>query len=194
MRKRLRRLLLVAGTLCVIVGLVMVLGPLFGLWQRGQADQDALNRWITHPVAATRHHACGGDSASDYALVTFSSPSTAQYDYAGVAGDGTWDLLRSRSMVHYHDSPAPGQVGNVIIAFHREPDYEHIDQLGTGGTVTIQDRACRTYTYTITQRWILRPADVRQLVPTTGHDLTLITCHPWWVDSERIVWRATLVG
>jgi sortase A len=110
-----------------------------------------------------------------------------------VATDGTWDSLHNRSMVHYTGTPAPGQQGNSIIAFHREPDYEHIDQLNVGDTVSVQDRTCHTFVYRVTGRWTLNPSSVNQLVPTSGHDLTLITCTPFWVDSQRIVWRASLV-
>jgi hypothetical protein len=35
---------------------------------------------------------------------------------------------------------------------------------------------------------------VTQLGTTTGHDLTLVTCTPWWRDYNRIVWRGTLVS
>ncbi|TMB90710.1 MAG: class E sortase [Chloroflexi bacterium] len=103
-------------------------------------------------------------------------------------------LRRRRSMVHYHGTPDPGQRGNVVIAFHREPDYQHIDQLRPGDTVTIQDRQCQSFAYKITGRWDLPPAQVTQLAPTTGYDLTLVTCDPWWQDYNRLVWRATLVN
>ena len=96
-------------------------------------------------------------------------------------------------MVHYHGTPDPGEQGNVVIAFHREPDYEHIDQMVTGATVTIQDRACHRFVYKVTGRWDIAPSKVTQLRPTTGYDLTLITCDPWWQDYNRLVWRATLV-
>jgi sortase (surface protein transpeptidase) len=66
--------------------------------------------------------------------------------------------------------------------------------LGPGETVTIQDRSCTTYVYTVTQRWQLAPSDVTQLVPTSGHELTLVTCTPWWVDYDRLVWRADLTS
>jgi LPXTG-site transpeptidase (sortase) family protein len=96
-------------------------------------------------------------------------------------------------MVHYHGAPDPGQAGNVIIAFHREPDYQYIDQMGVGAQITVQDRSCHVWTYQVTQVWTLNPDDVSQLNPTSGHDLTLITCTPWWTDTQRIIWRATLV-
>ena len=71
--------------------------------------------------------------------MNFGAP--AQYHYAAVAGNGTWALLNSRSMVHYAGTPNPGQQGNVIIAFHREPDFQYINQLNVGDTITIQNRS-----------------------------------------------------
>ena len=172
---------------------------------RGQNDVSAVNSWLAGSASAGRSSAetstapttsgtCGGgDSDSDaYALVEFSG--IPQYGYAGVAVSGNWSQLDDRSMVHWYDSPAPGGTGNVIIAFHREPDYQYIDELVPSETVTLQDRSCHTYVYTITQRWVLAPSAVTQLVPTSGHELTLITCTPWWQDYDRLVWRAELTS
>ncbi len=177
---------------------------------RGQNDVNAVNSWLAGAAsnsaspadtptagtatAGTATNTCGGGgSDSDaYALVEFTG--LPQYGYVGVTVNGNWTDLDDRSMVHWSGSPAPGGKGNVIIAFHREPDYQNIDQLAVGETVTIQDRSCQTYVYTITQRWDLAPSDVTQLVPTGGQELTLITCTPWWQDYDRLVWRADLTS
>ncbi len=201
-RSPLRLALMALGLAAILTGVGLVAVPLFGVLQRGHADQSALGAWqkgganalAGPPVASTaapRTLSCGSPAAADYALVTFSAP--AAEHYGGVATDGTWDALHNRSMVHYTGTPAPGQRGNSIIAFHREPDYEHIDQLVVGDTVSVQDRSCHNFVYMITGRWVLDPSRVTQLVPTSGYDLTLITCTPFWVDSQRIVWRARLV-
>jgi LPXTG-site transpeptidase (sortase) family protein len=192
--------LLALGLAAVVTGVLLIALPLISVWNRGQADQSALRSWYqpSHHSAAGKgtvnavKASCGTASPNDYALVTFNSP--AAYHYAGVAGDGTWDLLHDRTMVHYHGTPDPGQQGNAIIAFHREPDYQHIDQLVPGDTITIEDKACHTFVYKVTQRWDLAPEKVTQLAPTSGYDLTLITCDPWWQDYNRLVFRATLVG
>ena len=97
-------------------------------------------------------------------------------------------------MVHYSGTPDPGQQGNVIIAFHREPDFQYINQLNVGATITIQNRTCQTFVYKVTARWDLAPNHVTQLVPTSGHELTMITCDPWWQDYNRFVWRAELIS
>ena len=198
--------LLLAGLGLIGGGVYVIAVPFIGVWQRGNADAKALQDWNhggsqalvgglgdTHEAAAPTT-SCNAATvpADDYALLSF--PSLSEYGYAGVAGNGTWDELKSRSMVHYQGTSDPGQPGNVIIAFHREPGYEHIDQLNKGDAITVEDRGCHVFHYTVTQRWVLDPNDVTQLNPTTGHDLTLVTCTPFWIDSQRIVWRATLTG
>jgi LPXTG-site transpeptidase (sortase) family protein len=196
----LRLLGVLVGLGLVVGGLVLLVPPLAALWQRGRVDNNALSQWnrggsqaLVGGAAAGYSGGCGaGEPSQNYARVSF--PSLADYGYQGVAGDGTWDLLHERSMVHYQGTAAPGQRGNVIVAFHREPEYEHIDLLAQGDLVDVQDRACRTWAYRITGRWVLAPSMVTQLQPTDGYDLTLITCTPFWQDTQRLVWRATLVG
>ncbi|GAC1338611.1 MAG: hypothetical protein NVSMB29_04650 [Candidatus Dormibacteria bacterium] len=198
-----RVLLTLVGLACIVTGALVVGIPLYNVYVRGQHDSNALDGWkhggssaiagaARTSTGATAAAACGSSSAADYALVTF--PSLGQYGYAGVAGDGTWDQLLDRSMVHYATSPGPGEQGNSIIAFHREPDFHYIDQLKDGDLISVQDRACHTFQYRITQRWELDPSRVTQLEQTDGHDLTLITCTPWYQDTQRLVWRATLIG
>jgi sortase A len=207
------------GGALIVAGIVVIAVPVITTWVRGNVDDQALRDWNSggssaltgaapnapdavpgsststspSPGGGTVAPACkpGAAPAADYALVNF--PSLPQYGYSGVAANGDWNTLHQRSMVHYTTSPAPGRQGNVIIAFHREPHYEHIDQLKVGDTVTVQDRSCAVFTYRITQRWTEAPDKVAQLVTTSGHDLTLITCTPWWRDYDRIVWRGTLV-
>ena len=204
------RLLMLVGAGLVTAGIVVIAIPVIGTYVRGGADDRALQEWrsggstalagaphdpdaVSGGSTAVAASACRPNSApaADYALVTF--PSLPQFGYAGVAANGDWNTLHQRSMVHYRTSPAPGQKGNVIIAFHREPHYEHIDQMKVGDEITVQDRSCASFTYRITQHWVLDPEKVTQLSSTGGHDHTLITCTPWWRDYQRIVWRATLV-
>ena len=211
-RFRGRRLALVVGCLLVLAGVGITVHGLLqqakvqqAVTARGQNDVNAVNSWLAGsasssaspadtPTTGTATTTCGGGgSDSDaYALVEFTG--LPQYGYVGVTVDGDWTKLDDRSMVHWYGSPAPGGKGNVIIAFHREPDYQNIDQLAVGETVTIQDRSCQTYVYTITQHWDLAPSAVTQLVPTGGQELTLITCDPWWQDYNRLVWRADLTS
>jgi len=211
-RRRGRQVTLLAGCVLILTGLGLTAPALIeqatvqqAVAARGANDVNAVNSWLTGTAspgpastsastAVTAGGGCGGASSESdaYALVEFTG--LPRYGYLGVAVNGNWTQLDDRSMVHWYGSPAPGGDGNVIIAFHREPAYQNIDQLGAGETVTIEDRSCQTYVYTVTQRWVLDPSAVTQLVPTGGQQLTLITCTPWWQDYDRIVWRADLTS
>ena len=205
-RVRLWMVLLALGVASIIAGGALIAGPLIGVFQRGATDSTALKHWkggtvkpavgpapvASQSPAASKSPACGTSSATDYALVNFGVP--AQYHYAAVAGNGTWALLNSRSMVHYSGTPDPGQQGNVIIAFHREPNFQYINELNVGDTISVQNRTCQTFVYKVTHKWDLAPSKVTQLGPTSGHELTMITCDPWWQDYNRFVWRAELIS
>lgn len=223
-RIRARWAALAAGVVLILTGAGIVISGAYANWlgqenaaARQYNDENALGAWndggsqalagaasgstalpssspsASVSAAPATASGCGGGSNPDaFALLEFTG--LPQYGYAGVAVNGNWTLLDDSSVVHWYGSPAPGGEGNVIIAFHREPDFQNIDQLASGNTVTLQDRSCNSYVYTVTQRWDLAPNAVTQLVPTSGHLLTLITCTPWWVDTQRLVWRAELTS
>jgi sortase A len=111
----------------------------------------------------------------------------------GVAVDGDWNNLHDASMVHYHDSPAPGAKGNMLVAFHRETHWMDINQLKAGDQVQVQARDLKTYTYVIDFVKTVNPNDVSLLRQTEETDITLITCDPPWQDYNRIIFRGHLV-
>jgi sortase A len=197
------------GVVLVVAGTAAIIRPFLDVGQRNAADTLALQAWkaggdlnLKGALGPSAHFnagtdasvACNGAAAAPdaYAMVAF--PSLPAYGYAGVAIDADWSGLLKRSMVHWHGSPSPGEAGNMIVAFHREPDYQYIDRLGPGDVVTVQDRSCHTYGYRVATRSDLSTKEVPPLLgPTQGHDLTLVTCTPFWQDYNRLVWRATLV-
>src|SRR5438445_11259796 len=95
----------------IIGGAALIVGPRYGVWHRGQNDSTALQSWqrgpntLAGPASSTPGAttdpgttSCGSSAQTDYALLKFDAPAT--YHYAGVSGDGTWDMLNNRSMVH----------------------------------------------------------------------------------------------
>jgi LPXTG-site transpeptidase (sortase) family protein len=197
-----------AGVVLLLAGLGFFVPPVLGLLQRSNADHQALKGWkapgsaltkrlpsvktVTEPGTTPQPTApvCGsGSAASSYALIDFPSLSGIE----GVAGNGTWSLLLERSVVHYLTSPGPGQPGNGIWALHREPNFEPLGSLAVGDSVVITTRNCQTFTYVITNLWTEYPSQVTQLVPiSSGSWITVVTCTPLWVDSQRLVIRAQL--
>ncbi len=109
-----------------------------------------------------------------------------------VAINGDWSSLKTFNTVHYKDSPGPGQKGNMLIAFHREPKWLDINNVKAGDMVQVDGLDHKKYQYKIDFIKTVAASDVSNLKPTGGTDLTLITCDPPWQDYNRIVFRAHL--
>lgn len=104
-----------------------------------------------------------------------------------VLGDD-WEALK-RGVGQHIGSSDPGQTGNVVLTGHNDiygEVFRELDQLEPGDEVTIFT-AHTAYTYVVTDTLIVNPTDVEVMNPTPNATLTLISCYPYRVDTQRIV-------
>lgn len=110
-----------------------------------------------------------------------------------VQGDG-WEQLK-KGVGQHVGSADPGQTGNVVLSAHNDiygEIFRHLDRLEAGDEVTVQTPR-QSFTYRIEGWQIVAPTEVGVMDPTESPTLTLISCYPYLVNSERIVVTATLV-
>jgi sortase A len=192
-----RKLVRVLGALLVVVGLVSVYQFVHEVRQQGASDSSNDKAFSQLIQAAAGPIAAPSGEASPTAVLpggVFLKVTIPKLSKEMVAIDSDWNGLTHAPMVHYHDSPAPGQKGNVLVAFHREFKWQDIDRLGPGDDVLVQALDGRTYTYRVDFVKIYPPSNVSLLRPTEGTDLTLITCDPWLQDYNRMIFRTHLVA
>jgi len=109
-----------------------------------------------------------------------------------VQGDG-WDQLK-KGIAQHIDTADPGQPGNLVVAAHNDifgEIFRDLDQLKPGDEVQVYT-AAEKFVYVITGSRIVEPTDVGVMEPTVGPTLTLISCYPYLVDTQRIVIFAEL--
>lgn len=121
------------------------------------------------------------------------------YDVPSLAENVVQDKLRS-GVVHYPipgASSFPGQTGNTVILGHSSNDvfdngaykfvFVQLDKLVKGDTFYLNYNSTR-YTYTVTEKKIIEPSEVGQLVIDNGKPLaTLVTCTPPGTALKRLV-------
>lgn len=78
---------------------------------------------------------------------------------------------------HLTHTAIPGEVGNAVIAAHRDTYFRHIASLKNGDEIFIE-RNGRRYRYVVTGRKIVDPGDLSVLGNSSDSRLTLITCYP----------------
>lgn len=100
---------------------------------------------------------------------------------------------------HYPGTARPGRPGNVAIAGHRTgwgSPFLHLDDLQPGDRIKLVDRRGVRHTYVVqetqlvppTADWVLGPDPLGTGEPT----LTLTTCDPPEINTERLIVFATL--
>jgi len=89
----------------------------------------------------------------------------------------------------------PGHAGNEAITGHDDADGAVFRRLGglRAGAEALVYAGARVYRYRVTALRVVAPTAVEVLRPTRGATLTLITCTPYLVDTERLVVRAELM-
>lgn len=109
-----------------------------------------------------------------------------------VQGDD-WESLK-RGVGQHIGSADPGENGNLILSGHDDiygEVFRYLDQLEPGDEVTVFT-AQNSYVYVVTEKMIVAPTYVQVLNPTADATITLITCYPYLIDTQRVVIRGTL--
>ena len=104
-----------------------------------------------------------------------------------VEGDD-WEALK-QGAGHHIGSANPGERGNCVISAHNDifgQIFRDLPDLDLGDEVLVHT-ASQVYRYTITQKRIIEPTEVRVMDPTSSPVLTLISCYPYGIDTHRIV-------
>lgn len=114
-------------------------------------------------------------------------------DWPIVPGDG-WEDLK-RGVGHHVGSVNPGERGNVILSGHNDVFGEVFKDLETlkNGEQVILYAGGKAYKYEVRAKRIVAPNDLSVLNNTREAVVTLITCHPYRVDTHRLVVVAQLV-
>jgi sortase A len=109
-----------------------------------------------------------------------------------VQGDG-WEQLK-KGVGQHVGSTNPGLAGNVVLSAHNDiygELFRDLERLKPGDEITLST-ASHDYLYRVTGSKITEPTDVSSMGTTSRPTLTLISCYPYLIDTERIVVFAEL--
>lgn len=109
-----------------------------------------------------------------------------------VEGDD-WEALK-KGAGHHIGSVNPGERGNCIISAHNDiygEIFRRLPEMRVGDEILVHTPS-QIYRYVVRQTRIIEPTDVSVMLPTNTPVLTLISCYPYRVDTQRIVVIASL--
>ncbi|RPJ02639.1 MAG: sortase [Chloroflexi bacterium] len=113
---------------------------------------------------------------------------------ASIYGGDDWAQLQ-KGVGHLAGSANPGEDANMVLAAHNDifgEIFRDIQYLTPGDEIRVQARDGRWYTYVVYNKEIVDPTDVWVLERGREPIVTLITCHPYRVDTQRMIVFARL--
>ena len=111
-----------------------------------------------------------------------------------VQGDSAASLRRA--VGHLAKSALPGELGNVALAGHRDTFFRPLRDIQLGDEIRFKTPE-HSFDYLVESIEVVAPNDIQVLEPSTGHDLTFITCFPFHYVGpapKRFVIRAREVN
>ena len=124
-------------------------------------------------------------------LVRIGIPSIG-VDAPVIQGDD-WEALKTGVGLNA-SSGIPGKSGNVILSGHNDifgQVFRELDKLEPGDEIMLLTEK-NAYTYIVTGTQIVQPSQIEVMRQTEESTLTLISCYPYLVDTQRIVVSALL--
>jgi LPXTG-site transpeptidase (sortase) family protein len=107
-----------------------------------------------------------------------------------VQGDSPASLRRA--VGHISKSSLPGEWGNVALAGHRDTFFRPLQGIRLGDEIVFKTPE-HSFEYLVESIEVVAPNDVQVLESSSGHDLTFITCFPFYFVGpapRRFVVRA----
>ncbi len=107
----------------------------------------------------------------------------------GVDSGGNMQIATGYSVTHF-DHSSPIGSGNSVLYGHDDIQgsvFGRLKDLTAGDEIDVTPVGSSAVVYHVTGRTIVEPSAVQILNPTNDVRLTLFTCWPNWVDTQRVV-------
>jgi sortase A len=106
---------------------------------------------------------------------------------------GQWEVS-PMDIGHHEGTSNPGEIGNVVLAGHRDINsalFRELDRLEPGDDIFVSNNFGE-YHYIVRESMVVGPDHTEVMEPTPDRRLTLITCTPIGIDTQRLIVIATL--
>ena len=110
-----------------------------------------------------------------------------------VEGDD-WESLKL-GVGHHLGSANPGETSNMVLSAHNDiygEIFRYLSDMQLEDEIIVYT-ATRTYRYAVKAKRLIEPTQVEVMDPSRAPILTLISCYPYLIDTQRIVIVGELV-
>jgi sortase A len=110
--------------------------------------------------------------------------------------DGVTLTVIDQATGHWPGTPAPGGLGNLVVAGHRtvkQHPFNRLGELRPGDPVIFDAADGHRYTYQVRGTIIVPASSIGIISQSDAHTATLFACHPLGQSAQRIVVKLRLL-
>ncbi len=166
------------------LGFVMACLLCFGFWQLGQGAYVPAKAWLAQELMqrAWTRTGYGEDRATPWPWadtwpVARLTARSGEVDLIVLAGGSGRTLAFGPG--HLSASALPGEVGNAVIAGHRDTHFQFLKDVQAGELLQLESGEGTTYQYKVVAVDIVDSRQGRLLLDTDSAVLSLVTCYPF---------------
>ena len=111
--------------------------------------------------------------------------------------EGTDEETLRYAVGHFSKTAMPGERGNFSVAGHRSYTYaeyfNRLNEINVGDAIIVKSKGS-TFTYKVSKTEVVEPSQVSVLDQSKDATITLVTCTPIRVGTQRLIIKGTLVN
>lgn len=156
----------------------------FGFWQLGQGAYMPAKAWLAQELMQRAWTRTGGGELraapwpwADTWPVARLTAKSGDVDLIVLAGSSGRTLAFGPG--HLSASAMPGDIGNTVIAGHRDTHFKILQDIRAGELITVESNKGRKYLYKVVGIDIVDSRTGSLLLDTQTAVLSLVTCYPF---------------
>lgn len=156
----------------------------FGFWQFGQGAYIPAKAWLAQGLMqrAWSRTLDGEDRAAPWSWadtwpIARLTARSGDVDLIVLAGGSGRTLAFGPG--HLGASALPGDIGNSVIAGHRDTHFRFLEHVKTGELITLQSSDGRSHRYEVVALDVVDSRTGSLLLDTQSATLSLVTCYPF---------------
>jgi len=164
-------------SIILVTSWILMIGGIFLLGYAGYVVTEAsvyqtieIRRFEYSKLTAQRHILAEGEVIGEIAV--------ARLGLKAIVVQGDSPRILRRAVGHISETALPGEIGNVALAAHRDTFFHPLRDIRPGDIVTL-DIPGQRFRYEVDSTLVVPPGESGVLQPSSGRELTLITCFPF---------------
>ena len=191
------------GILLILIGIIIISAAIYMKAKTNYIESKLINNYNNSKTQSQNDLKIRnlgkniGNTLPNIKSGTIGILSIPKIDLTVAVDEGTDDNTLRYAVGHFSGTSMPGESGNFCVAGHRSYTYaeyfNRLNEISVGDNIIVKSKGI-TFTYKVSKTEVVEPTQVSVLDQSKDATITLVTCTPIKVGTQRLIIKGTLVN